>query len=318
MGCELLTIVAPWTPSPSVSPVGTHPPPPSPLSRLAAMGVSEEISQELPSHKPGDETDGSPIRGRSPLRTSPSPSRSHAPSRAASPAPPGLLSDDEDQEEERDVAKSRGRPSQTSTQARARDKENRQLAKSLLMKLSDDNWDEVVKWIDDNTPQEVGSRSTMWQSGSSPALGCLTRSTCTTLHIDGSSSPMHKHNGRSARKHSRPEAHTAYRLLRSAGSGTLHATPVLRYMDAINSTIKGFNRKETAFMDQVWQQFQPSDPPKQLSVDKCGPLERTLFMHQFQTAHIDFWAKEHPHYPSSSSSAPLTFGIQSTQVIFIR
>ena len=65
------------------------------------------------------------------------------------------------------------------------------------------------------------------------------------------------------------------------GSGTLHATPVLRYMDAISSAIKEFNCKETAFMDQVWQQFQPSDLPKQLSLDKCGPLERILFMRQF-------------------------------------
>ena len=42
-------------------------PPPSLLSWPAAMGVSEEISQELPPHMPGDEIGGSPIRGRSPL-----------------------------------------------------------------------------------------------------------------------------------------------------------------------------------------------------------------------------------------------------------
>ena len=39
-------------------------PPPFPLSRPAAMGVSEEISQELPPHMPSDETSGSPIRGK--------------------------------------------------------------------------------------------------------------------------------------------------------------------------------------------------------------------------------------------------------------
>ena len=84
------------------------------------------------------------------------------------------------------------------------------------------------------------------------------------------------------------------------GSGTMHATSILQYMDHINSKVKELNRKETAFMDQVWQKFQESEPPKELTLDKCTPLERTLFMRRFRTAHIDFWAKEHSRYPDTT------------------
>ena len=95
-----------------------------------------------------DTSGGTPLRGRSPLPTSSrSPSRSHAPSRSASPAPPGPLSDDEDQE----VRRGR-RESQTSSKARACDKEIRQLAKTLPVHLSNEQWAEVCAWLADNTP----------------------------------------------------------------------------------------------------------------------------------------------------------------------
>ena len=85
---------------------------------------------------PGDASGGSPLRGHSPLRTSsPSPSRSHAPSRCASPAPPGLLWEDEGEDEEVRPTK---RALQTSGKTRARDKEVRELVKTLPVQLKNE------------------------------------------------------------------------------------------------------------------------------------------------------------------------------------
>ena len=99
-----------------------------------------------------------------------------------------------------------------------------------------------------------------------------------------------------------------------AGSGTLHATPVLQYMDHIQKKIGDLHRRETAFLDQLKERFPKSATPNQLTLEKCGPLERTIFMRRFRTAHIDFWAKEHPHYIEQDIAVPkivqqiLTFG----------
>ena len=80
-----------------------------------------------------------------------------------------------------------------------------------------------------------------------------------------------------------------------AGNCTQHA-PVLQYIDHIQKKIGDLHRRETAFLDQLEKRFPKSASPNQLTLEKCGPLEDTIFMRRFRTAHIDFWAKEHPHY----------------------
>ena len=99
-----------------------------------------------------------------------------------------------------------------------------------------------------------------------------------------------------------------------AGSGTQHATPVLQHMDHIEEKIGDLHRREAAFLDQLNERFPKSATPNQLSLEECGPLERTIFMCRFRTAQIDFWAKEHPHYIEQDIAVPklvqhiLTFG----------
>ena len=36
-----------------------------------------------------------------------------------------------------------------------------------------------------------------------------------------------------------------------------------------------------AFLDQLKERFPKSATPNQLTLEKCGPLERTVFMHRF-------------------------------------
>ena len=44
----------------------------------------------------------------------------------------------------------------------------------------------------------------------------------------------------------------------------------------------------------------PSTPPPPMSVRKCRPLERILFLNEFRRAHLDFWKNNHPSYPDFS------------------
>ena len=62
--------------------------------------------------------------------------------------PPGLLSEDEDEDEEVRPTK---HASQTSGNARARDKEVRHIAKTLPVQLTNEQWAEICEWIEENT-----------------------------------------------------------------------------------------------------------------------------------------------------------------------
>ena len=120
---------------------------------------------------PPDATGGSPLLGRSPTPSPSSPPAAdifddtsggthsvaapryehhHGPRHAAMPhrAPPLQcpLSDDEEQE----VRPSK-RESQRSSKGRARDKQIRQLAKTLPVQLTNEQWAEVCEWVEDNT-----------------------------------------------------------------------------------------------------------------------------------------------------------------------
>ena len=37
-----------------------------------------------------------------------------------------------------------------------------------------------------------------------------------------------------------------------------------------------------------------------MSVRKCRPLQRVLFLNEFRRAHLDFWKNNHPAYPNFS------------------
>ena len=41
-------------------------------------------------------------------------------------------------------------------------------------------------------------------------------------------------------------------------------------------------------MDQLRHKTPVFEAPTDLTPKKCGPLERTVFVHKFKTAHIDF------------------------------
>ena len=93
------------------------------------------------------------------------------------------------------------------------------------------------------------------------------------------------------------KASGTHRLRKSkipAGSGTQHATPVLQYMGHIQKKIGELHRRETAFLDQLKERFPKSATPNQLTLEKCWPLERKVFMRRFRTAHIVFGRRNIP------------------------
>ena len=302
-------------------------PPPSPSSPPAAdipgdatggsplRGRSPTPSPSSPSaaHVPGDTSGGTPLRGRSPLRTSSrSPSHSHAPSRSASPTSPGPLSEDEEQE-----VRPAKRESQTSAKSRARDKEVRQLAKTLPVQLTNEQWAEVCEWLEDNTPS-TGRRysGALMLHDDVAAVGCSVSvfvftmqciyvvCVCLSQAIQQCGSPLPPPLWDSKGAFKVGGSHRLRQSNIPAGSGTQHATPVLQYMDHIEKKIGDLHHRETSFLDQLKERFSKFATPKQLTLEKCGPLERTIFMRRFRTAHIAFWAKEHPHYIEQDIAVP--------------
>ena len=55
--------------------------------------------------------------------------------------------------------------------------------------------------------------------------------------------------------------------------------------------------QEVAILNQYKDRW-PSTPPPPMSVRKCRPLERVLFLNEFRRAHLDFWKNNHPSYPN--------------------
>ena len=65
------------------------------------------------------------------------------------------------------------------------------------------------------------------------------------------------------------------------------------------SKLKAMHAKEVAILNQYKDRW-PSTPPPPMSVRKCRPLERILFLNEFRRAHLDFWKNNHPSYPDFS------------------
>ena len=73
------------------------------------------------------------------------------------------------------------------------------------------------------------------------------------------------------------------------GGGSVEVHPSIQYRDVVKSKLKAMHAKEVAIYKDRW----PSTPPPPMSVRKCRPLERVLFLNEFRRAHLDFWKNNH-------------------------
>ena len=76
------------------------------------------------------------------------------------------------------------------------------------------------------------------------------------------------------------------------GGGSVEVHPSIRYHDVVKSKLKAMHAKEVAILNQYKDRW-PSTPPPPMSLRKCRPLERVLFLNEFHRAHFDFWKNNH-------------------------
>ena len=76
------------------------------------------------------------------------------------------------------------------------------------------------------------------------------------------------------------------------GGGSVEVHPSIRYRDVVKSKLKAMHAKDK----DRW----PSTSPLPMSIRKCQPLERVLFLNKFRRAHLNLWKNNHPSYPDFS------------------
>ena len=99
-------------------------------------------------------------------------------------------------------------------------------------------------------------------------------------------------SGGSARRGNKGAVHTL-------GGGTVIASPVLRYQAAVKYRLPAMHRREEAFTDQAkahWPVCKLPDPLP-FTLPRCRPLERKVYMENFQVTSPRFLAQGAPTVP---------------------